>query len=479
MILLFYIGVNIILFAFTLSFVNILVKFKVLFKNYTVMMKYKICLLLSLFLCAAVFSQAQTLYELSYHFQLKKGREDYKALMLRNEDGSGTIRLEYYDLQTKTRNLVEMEVMESYGIDDKGAEDTNMLIYVGLDQKQIIGKVMYKPDNYVFTLNKTSNFYEPDFVISFNDDGSEDMGVLDDAVLLQQEDLTEEKILHYFTESDEVYQSLFTNTTRALTAEEKQTQLFLILVANTTDVSIGKTCVVDKDATYKTFSDIAEFLNIPFKPIVIADKDFSKVNVEKAIHSLQPGKKDIVVFYYSGHGFNQPNAGYAYPFLDLRDKVSQSVGGEFTMNIENIFKEIKAKGARLNLVFSDCCNNIPGESNLISGASASTRNSSIGWDLQNCKLLFMREQPISLLMTAAQKGELSAGNVSDGGIFTFNFRQSIENRLRLFATDVSWNNLITAAQTQTTTRANRSNCADEGQPQKRCVQHPVYKLETP
>jgi hypothetical protein len=149
------------------------------------------------------------------------------------------------------------------------------------------------------------------------------------------------------------------------------------------------------------------------------------------------------------------------------------------MNIENIFKEIKAKGARLNLVFSDCCNNIPGESNLISGASASTRNSSIGWDLQNCKLLFMREQPISLLMTAAQKGELSAGNVSDGGIFTFNFRQSIENRLRLFATDVSWNNLITAAQTQTTTRANRSNCADEGQPQKRCVQHPVYKLETP
>jgi hypothetical protein len=44
--------------------------------------------------------------------------------------------------------------------------------------------------------------------------------------------------------------------------------------------------------------------------------------------------------------------------------------------------------------------------------------------LKNCRALFMNDKPLSVLMTAASKGELSAGN-STGGIFTFNFREFI------------------------------------------------------
>lgn len=439
-------------------------------------MKLKILLLLFVIFCG-FHSYSQTLYEITYHFQLKNGIENYKALLLRNEDGTGTIRLEYYDLVTKDRNLVEMNIVESYGVNEDESEDTTTLIYVGLDQKLILGKVIYKPDHFVFKLNLQTNYYEPDFVLSINDNGTEDIGVLEDAVLLQQEDLTKERILQYFTESDEVYQRLFVNTTRGLSPEEQKTNLFLVVVANTNDKSIGKTCVVDKDATLKTFSEIAEFLKIAFKPMVIAGDDFSKANVDKALNSLRPGNKDIVVFYYSGHGFNQPGDGYGYPFMDLREKSYQTIGGEFTINIENVYKNIKAKGARLNLVLSDCCNNLPGQTSAISPPLASTRSSSIGWDLQNCKLLFMREQPMSLLMTAAQKGELSAGNTEIGGIFTSNFRESIEKKIRLFASDVSWDNLVISTQSQTVARANRSNCAEEGQPQVKCVQHPVYKME--
>lgn len=440
-------------------------------------MQIKTAVFTMLLVLLRIYAHSQTLYELKYHFQLNNGREDYKALMLRNADGTGTIRLTYVDLKTHSRNLVEIEMEESYGENEDGSEDSTMLIYVGLDQKQILGKVLYPPDHYVFKLNPRTKYYEPDFVLSINDDGTEDLGVIDEALLLQKNDLSKERILQYYTTSDEVYKNLFVESLRRVSPELRKTTLYLLLVANTNDKSIGKTCEVDKDATLKTFSEIAEFLQIEFKPIVIAGNNFNKTNVETNIKTLQPGNRDIVVFYYSGHGFNQPGVGYDYPFMDLRDKSFQTVGGEYTLNIENVYKDIKAKGARLNLVYSDCCNSIPEKTNLTSSLAATTRSSSIGWDMQNCKLLFMKEQPMSLLMTAAQKGELSAGNTENGGIFTFNFREAIEKNIRLFANDVSWDNLLISAQKQTISKAKQSNCAEEGETQKRCIQNPIFKME--
>ncbi len=439
-------------------------------------MKYKILLLLTSFLFSLpVFSQS--LFKLNYHFTVKKGREDYKALLLRNEDGTGTIRIEFFDLETKARNLVEMETVESYGADDAGKEDTTILIYVGLEQKQVLGKVMYKPENFVFELNKQTHYYEPSFVLSINDDGTEDMGVLDNVRLLQQEDLTQEFMLQYFTQNDEVFENLFVNQTRDLSVSEKQTQLFLVLVANTEDRTIGKTCVIDKDATYKTFSEVAEYLGIQFKPTVIAGKDFTKANVDNAINTLRPGKKDIVVFYYSGHGFNEPGGRNNYPFLDLRDKTFQAFGDPYTLNVENIYANIKAKGARLNLVFSDCCNNLPTQTTNVNPEGASTRSSSIGWNMDNCRALFMNDAPLSLLMTAAAKGELSAGNSNNGGIFTFNFRETLEKSMGPFSNEVTWNSLLASTQKQTTARAKRSLCAQADESLQRCTQNPVYKME--
>ncbi|MCC7524813.1 MAG: hypothetical protein IT250_08325, partial [Chitinophagaceae bacterium] len=163
-----------------------------------------------------------------------------------------------------------------------------------------------------------------------------------------------------------------------------------------------------------------------------------------------------------------------FPFLDLRDKAFQNFGGEFTLNIEDIYKRIQSKGARLNLVLSDCCNADPSQSNTISTDVATTRTSSIGWNMENCKALFMNTQPVSILMTAASKGELSAGN-GTGGIFTFNFRESLEKSIGHFANKVSWQQLLTAAQQQTITKAQRTWCDKEKKIV--CKQKPTYKLE--
>lgn len=439
-------------------------------------MKFKLPALFA-FLLFAYTANAQSLFELKYHFEIKKGREDYKAFMLRNEDGTGIMRIEYFDLQTKTRNIVETDMVESYGIDEKGNADSNMLIYVGLDQRMILGNVLYQPDNFVFELNKQTHYFEPSFVISFAENGKEDIGILDEVRLLQQTDLTKELVLQYFTEKDEFYINLFETEVRALTPMERKTQLHLILVANTEDRKIGKTCAIDKESTHKLYNEIADYLGIHFNPIVIAGKDFSKLNVERAINELRPGTEDIVIFYYSGHGFNDLKNNTKYPFLDLRDKASQKYGDPYTMNIESIYQQLKRKGARMNLVFGDCCNNDPSQSSNISGEAASTRVSSIGWNMDNCRALFMNNKKLSMLLAAASKGQLSAGNAADGGFFTFNFSESLEKAMGPFSNNVSWPGLLSVAQKQTIERAKRTACRQPDESVKRCEQTPLYNIE--
>ncbi|MBK8951705.1 MAG: caspase family protein [Chitinophagaceae bacterium] len=434
--------------------------------------------LLLLLLLAGRASFSQTLYELSYHFDCKDGRGDCKALINRNDDGTGIIRVAFFDSATNTRNVFEMEMEEHFGVEDDGSEDTTLLIFVGLNPKQITGSASYIADNFVFELSD-AGFYEPSFVLVVSDDDKKEIGKLDDIRLLNQTDLTEELVLQYYTQEDEVYQNLFAVTSRGLTSEQKKTQLYLVLVANTNDKKIGKTCVTDKESTLSLFSEVAEFLQIGFTPTVVEGNSFSKVNVEKAINSLKPSSGDIVVFYYSGHGFSDSRDNYTFPYMDLRDKSYQTFGGQYAMNMEMVFQKIKSMGARLNLVISDCCNNDPSQSANMLNDEPNTRTSSVGWNKNKCIELFMNPKRMSYIMTAAKKGELSAGTVSDGGFFTFNFRETLEKTVGNFNKDktVSWSAILNTAQVQTVTMLNGKKCRQPDESVAKCVQNPVFKSE--
>jgi len=439
--------------------------------------------LLCLFVGCSSLCYSQSIFEFDYYFDVDGVRERYYAFMLRNDDGTGIIRVRYRDSPKDPWIVVSMDLKEHYFGDedpnDKNKTDSTILVFEGKNPRVIIGPdtTEYDPDILVFQYDPQTDDYEPFAVYSEDENEVLHEGVITERRYLNEEDLTKERISRYFTEKEDIYLNLFEEATvRSLTPQEKKTQLFLIIVANTEDISIGSTCVVDKDATYKTFNTLAEFLGIQFIPKVIYGKDFSKVNVDNAISSLKPGPNDIVIFYYSGHGFSNAKDNYRFPYLDLRDKISQPFGGEFALNIEDVYKRIKLKGARLNLVFSDCCNSDPSLSNVSTGDIASTRHSSLGWNVENCRALFMNDKPLSVLMTAASKGELSAGN-STGGIFTFNFRESLEKSFGPFYNNVSWDTLLKTAQVQTINKAKNTLCIQEDNSRKICVQNPTFTKE--
>lgn len=441
-------------------------------------MRHARCLIsLLLILLISFASSAQTFYQFSYSYKEENGvTENYKAFMMRFDDGTGLMRVSYVDPETSKRQLVEMDIQEDWSLNDDGSDDTTRLIFMGFDARNIEGGNTFGEDHFVFHQADPDGFFEPEFVFTILQDSTQLVGKFDEVEYLDEADLTAERILQFFNKDEPFYKRLFSEAvTRSLTPEEKKTRLHLLLVANTKSSDVGPTAAVDKKTITNLFSDVADVLKIEFSPTVIDEENYNKMNVDKAVSALRPAPNDIVVFYYTGHGFNNKNENSLFPYLDLRSRESQMYGGENTLNIESIYLKLKSKGARFNLVFSDCCNNDPESSPGVGHSVPATRSINTGWDVNKCMELFMSPTRRSILLTAAQKGEMSAGVPDEGGICTFTFKATLSKSLNRTTGPASWEQILNEVKKNAFNRSQETWCNKA----KRiaCNQHAVSKME--
>jgi hypothetical protein len=433
----------------------------------------------SLFIVLSSSLYSQSIYELDYYFQVENVREDYRAFMYCNGDGTGFIRVRYFNKATNTDFLVDMDMKEDYGRDKDGNIEYNKMVFMGTDPFIIMGDTNfnYSPDLFWFKVNEQTGYFEPWGVVAV-EDGKQYNGIYTNMNFIEMEDLTPDFVLQYFTKEDGFYQNLFVPKIRPGGNAPKGAMLHFISVTNTEDDQIGQTCAIDKKMTNKIFSSIATVLQIPFDAKEITGTEFNKRNVLNAINSTNPGDNDIIIFYYSGHGFSKTNDPNLFPYLDLRvNTLTQKLADE-EINIEEIYRMIKAKKGRVKLVLSDCCNWGETMKNVISPNVASIRSSSLNLNPANCQALFMSPEPVSYLITAASKGEVSAGTLAQGGFFTSQFKGSLEKYMGMGFTDkFSWMDIVTGTQALTKTIAEGVSCP---QPEnnaiyKPCKQTPVFR----
>ncbi len=271
-------------------------------------------------------AHVQTLYNLKYSFSENGEPEQYNAFMVRYDDGTGFIRVNFSD-ENGVPYLIDMDMEEGYDLDEISKEvDSSMLYFTGISPEEITGKteMEYEPDIFVFKLDESGEFYDPFEVWSVGEDENITVGKFSSVELIEDDDLTEDFVLQFFTKDDEFYKALFETSVRQLTSDQKKATLNLVIVANTNDPSIGSTCSLDKDRTLKTFSDVADFMKLNLNAQTIAGNDYNKTNVEKTLSKLNPSERDIVVFYYSGHGFSK-NDNRQYPYIELRSKSFESL----------------------------------------------------------------------------------------------------------------------------------------------------------
>jgi len=430
-----------------------------------------------LFVAASAASYAQSVYYFKYHYTNIEDTTTYHAFLVSFDDGTGFYRVRYYDEESKQDAIVEMDMKEEVAVIN-GVEDVTKIYFKGFNPEIITGdkSIKYYPERFWFQLDAGTGLYEP-WAVTSPDEGGVAQGVfLEKPDLIEPKDLTKEFVSYFFLETDDFYENSFTATTRSLTPEEKKTQLHLIIVANTEDTEVGPSSTIDKNRNLKTFKDVSDFLGIGFAPVTIYGDDFSKQKVDNAIQALKPGPKDIVIFYYTGHGFNNLQKNSTYPDIALSNKGYEDNMAN-SLSIEEVYNRIKMKGARFNLVISDCCNTDANAKTQVSGDLVTKRSSGLGWNLGNCKALFLNEKPMSILMTAATKGEESAGNIVYGGFFTHHFRTALTDYFGPFHQNVTWDVILNEAKKQTIERANGTRCSKPGEPEKRCNQHPFYRIQ--
>jgi hypothetical protein len=435
--------------------------------------------LIAFLICSMVCTSAisQTMYGLTYQLPVDdqyEKYETYRAFMVRFDDGTGFVRISF--VRNGQDYLVHMnttEEMTTLKAEKSNQQDTTYLLIQGDKPEFIRGNnpsVMkgFKVEAFGFFAD-AEGYFVP-WKIFKGDLMDDNENVLvgdydeDGLILLDDSDLTKDLVIEFFTEDEEIYQSRFVATTRPVSAPTSGATLRLI--------------EKDKSRTVKNYRELAGFMQIGFKETVIAGADFGKTKVLEAINALKPTPQDIVVFYYTGHGFNYNNKPYQYPILALRQASYQPLN-EHSLAMEEIYASLKSKGARLTLVMSDCCNSDPSAIAPTMPDVARTRSTGPVWDINNCRQLFFPEKPTAILMTAASKGELAAGNVSFGGFFSYNFKASMDRFLSQFNAigRVSWEAIAEEAKKQTIAKANNTDCNIPNVGIKPCVQNPVFKIE--
>ena len=430
----------------------------------------KIVLTISLFFVTFTTLHAQTIYEFAFSHAAGNLKINYRLLFVDNNDGTGKVRLKFTAPGPNDTVIADFDVKEEVAENNGLCKNGDRIYYKLQNPKFIESKnpEINLPGYVCFKKEEASGLYEPAGIADDPADCNADLLKFSKISNINQQDLTKEFVKIYFKEYEPFYKSLFvTNNSKALTTSELNTKLFLLFVANVTDPVIGIADRKSMNEAINLFSKVKEFLGISaFIYDTITGANFNKQTVENKINTfLTPGPNDIVVFYYAGHGFRMPKDGWVGPYIDLRDVVLDRFKRyqDNSLSTEVILKMIQNKGARLNLIIGECCNDTITKTNpMVKEPALAGKKGGFGinWSTQNCRDLFLNATPTTILAAAASPYQLAISNSEFGGYFSTFFKNALEINMGFAKTKVKWEDVFEQTKKQTETKAGRTWCDD-------------------
>ena len=203
-----------------------------------------------------------------------------------------------------------------------------------------------------------------------------------------------------------------------------------IICSDTEDADIGSSCAKDLQMMHVFMGSVAQAIGYEYSDHVFAGEDCSSRNAVEAVRSLQVGAKDIVFFYYTGHGARSTGDSSPFPQLKFNDAMYP---------VYRIADQIASKSPRLSITISDACNSfIPGLSAKgVSGGSTYVTKSSN----ELYRRLFLQPQG-QIRITSSKVGQNSSAT-SIGGKFTIALLSAFERAEQSAAP--SWEGVLSAA----------------------------------
>jgi predicted enzyme related to lactoylglutathione lyase len=447
-------------------------------------------LVILLFLSATV-AFSQSVYQLTYNFHTETDSTDYSGLFFKNEDGSGFLKLKYQVYPSGNKVVTTLTVEDSYYNDEKATENAGALIVkTKIEPGNEAGaSAAIIPPIFILKEDPGSGFFEPVGVCQSEDNLLMNTRTTFSSKLFAEGELTKTIAANYFEKNETFFTNYFRPKTRGafkLAPDEKNIKLHLIIVADTKDSAIGYSCVADMKKTMASFDSLRRYIGITQKNFIVqtfSGPTFTINKVKEAIARLKPGPNDIVVFYYSGHGF-RVNETDTYPYIKIKTlhTTRKDIMANSLRIKEDVFEKITLLPARLKLVIGDCCNSDI-ESPKAPGPKPPKTRGDDRWDFNetNTRALFLNKEPVSILVTAAKSGEKARCHPKYNGFFSYSFFSSLKQFTGKGKNNVTWAQLIESAKTGTNSLANLACCSDPCcdrtcTARVRCKQTSIYSI---
>lgn len=384
---------------------------------------------------------AQILYKVNFH---DKDNARYDGLMVYFNESSSYMRITYYSSDSKYQ-VVNVNYKSSTGTFNDGSTYFFMSGYSPRFITADSGTQKYNPDHFIWRKGKNETTWRNPSTTDDPKLSYESELPVDSFYQMSPNTVSETFLRRYFWDNEDDFLSLkklcgLTAPTINVNPVNAGTKLHLIVVANTLIGDIGAGCKADRDKLDYEFKGVADALGMGYQKYIADENNFNKSYVESMLNTVNPGKNDIVIFVYRGHGFRWDNQTDAYPQMDLRPSSYLNIDKTTSLGLSEVYNTLKNKGARLNLVLADCCNNYVGI-NQSTTASFLNSQSDNKPDINKLKKLFLNAHG-TLITAAAHSGEYSWSNPF-GGFFTLSFIQAMKERISYMDnTNPDWTDVI-------------------------------------
>jgi hypothetical protein len=386
---------------------------------------------------------SQILYKVNFH---DKNNAPYDGLLVYFNESRSYLRVSYYTTDRRY-HVVNVDYKSSTG----SYPDGSSYFFMSGSNPKFITDVSkdqtYNPDHFIWRKGRGQQAWN---MPSTTDDPQLNIAneiPVDSFYQLSPDIVSETFLRRYFWNNEPDFLSLKklcglvdipvtpVNTTGS--------KLHLIVVANTLIGDIGAGCAADRDKLDYEFRGIAEVLGMDYQKYIVDGNNFNKTTVQSTLNTVRPGSGDIVMFVYRGHGFRWDNQTDAYPMMDLRTSSYMNIDQTTSLSLSAVYNTLKNKGARLNIVLADCCNNNVGI-NQNTTASFLNSQSENKPDINKLKKLFVTSHG-NIISAAAHSGEYSWSNPF-GGFFTLSFIQAMKEKISYFNNgSFTWDDINTYA----------------------------------
>ena len=210
------------------------------------------------------------------------------------------------------------------------------------------------------------------------------------------------------------------------------TTLHAILAGNTLDTYIGQAVTQDIEQFQQELQTIAKATGMRVRRVELTGTQLRKATLMDTISGLRPNADDVVIFYFSGHGFSLRGKDQ-WPYMSMLD--------DEALDEKWVFDTLAALRPRLLMVFADSCNNVIPEA-YAPDISLSRQFKVAGNVQENYQALFLHARG-AILASSSQHNEVSS-SFKNGSAFTLQFFSALRNAVT-WTRKPTWKEVMEAA----------------------------------